>query len=194
MTLIKTERVIVVSGLPRSGTSLVMSMLEAGGVPVLVDAHRPADESNPRGYFELEAVKSTRVDSSWVDRAPGHAVKVIHALLPHLPEHHRYDVLLLERDLGEVVASQQAMLARAGEEPGDAAALTNALRRQLDDARAWLSTRENVRWTPLPHRRVVRDPATAAAEIARFLGLALDEEAMADRVDPTLHRSRRADP
>ena len=192
------EPVIVVSGLPRSGTSLVMSMLEAGGVPVLVDAHRAPDESNPRGYFELEAVKATASDDAWVDAAPGHAVKVIHALLPALPARHRYAVLVIERDLGEVVTSQRAMLARsggaAGEESDDGRVI-DALRRQLDDARHWLAAQPNVRWTPIAHRRLIRDPRTAAEEIARFLerdlDLALDVDAMAACVDATLHRSRR---
>ncbi len=186
--------IVVVSGLPRSGTSLVMSMLEAGGIPVLVDDHRPADASNPRGYYELEAVKATARDDAWVDRAPGRAVKVIHALLPKLPPRHRYDVLMIERDLGEVAASQRAMLERTEGErdvEGDAR-LIDAMRRQLDDARHWLAAQPNVRWQPIPHRRLLRDPRVAATEIARFVDRALDVEAMAARVDPELHRSRRA--
>lgn len=190
MTEAGREPIIVISGLPRSGTSLVMSMLEAAGLPLLVDAHRPADENNPRGYYELEAVKRTASDAAWVERAPGHAVKVIHALLPHLPDTQRYEVLLLERDLGEVVASQNAMLARAGEKITAPDDLRDALRRQLDDARSWLATRAFVRWTPLAHRRLVRDPETAAIEIASFLGRDLDCHAMASRVEPGLHRSR----
>ena len=106
--------VTVVSGLPRSGTSLMMQMLAAGGVELLIDQIRRADADNPRGYFELEAVKRTRQDASWLDDAAGKAVKVIHLLLRDLPDDREYRVVMMSRDLDEVLASQQAMLARSG--------------------------------------------------------------------------------
>jgi hypothetical protein len=196
------DPVVVVSGLPRSGTSLVMRMLEAGGCPVSIDAHRRADESNPHGYFELEAVKTTARDAAWVGAAAGRAVKVIHALLESLPDTHRYEVLLIERDLREVVASQRAMLGRGtgsaarasdaeGDAEDDAGSIFDALRRQLDEARYWLAAQPNVRWAPISHRRLMRDPRTAAREIAQFLGRPLDLDAMAACVDPALYRARR---
>jgi len=185
--------VIVVSGLPRSGTSLLMRMLEAGGVPVFTDDVRRADESNPHGYYELEAVKATARDASWVEHAGGRAVKVVHALLPHLPTHVRFEVLFAERDLDEVVASQRAMLGRQGRPAGtaaDDAVLVRAFARQLELARRWLDAASNVRWTSVSHRDLVLDPDTAAREIERLLGRRLDRAAMAACVDPALYRSR----
>src|SRR5688572_8703668 len=108
------DSITVVSGLPRSGTSLMMQMLQAGGMPVLTDGERSADESNPRGYLELEAVKRTRSDAGWIAEAVGKAVKVIHLQLRDLPSSHQYRVIFMRRDLNEVVASQQSMLDRIG--------------------------------------------------------------------------------
>jgi hypothetical protein len=106
--------VTIVSGLPRSGTSLLMQMLRAGGMPVLADDARPPDTDNPAGYLEYAPVLRTATDANWVAAAPGHAVKVIYALLRHLPRGFAYRVLWMRRDLDEVIASQQAMLARRG--------------------------------------------------------------------------------
>src|SRR5438046_6429896 len=106
--------ITVVSGLPRSGTSLMMQMLRAGGMPVRTDGFRKADEDNPRGYLEYEPVKRTREDSSWVSDAVGKAVKVVYLLLRDLPDGFDYRVILMRRSLREVLASQSAMLMRSG--------------------------------------------------------------------------------
>src|SRR5688572_25986263 len=104
--------VAVVSGLPRSGTSLMMRMIDAGGIPALTDGVRRPDADNPHGYFELEAAKRLRADAAWVDAAVGRVVKVVHWLLPHLPGRHAYRVVLMRRAMAEVLASQAAMLRR----------------------------------------------------------------------------------
>ncbi len=121
--------ITVVSGLPRSGTSLMMQMLVAGGLPALTDAVRSPDESNPRGYFEFEPVKRLRTDASWLEQARGRAVKIIHLLLRELPTDGRfqYRVLFLRRPLEEVIASQSAMLARAGKASAEPVALGEGL-------------------------------------------------------------------
>src|SRR5262245_57703089 len=106
--------ITIVSGLPRSGTSLMMRMLEAGGMPVLVDNIRAADEDNPAGYYEFEPVKQTSADNAWVKLAVGKAVKVVYRLLYDLPAGFRYRVLFMQRDMAEVLASQRKMLERAG--------------------------------------------------------------------------------
>src|SRR5512134_4034770 len=109
--------ITVVTGLPRAGTSLVMQMLVAGGVPILVDGARPADADNPRGYLEFAPVKRLREDASWLPRARGRAVKVVVPLVCDLPPSERYRVLLVERDVREVLASQRTMLAGRGHAP-----------------------------------------------------------------------------
>ncbi|HCL28864.1 MAG TPA: sulfotransferase family protein, partial [Candidatus Latescibacteria bacterium] len=105
---------ILVSGLPRSGTSMIMQMLEAGGVEILCDGERAADEDNPKGYYELEAVKGTKDDPSWLDGARGKAVKLISQLLYDLPEGTPCKVIFLRREMGEILASQRKMLERRG--------------------------------------------------------------------------------
>src|SRR5688572_12632893 len=109
--------VIVVSGLPRSGTSMMMRMLEAGGIPILSDGERPADVDNPFGYYEDARVLDLagRPDRRWVAQARGRALKVVSHLLAHLPHENVYDVILMRRELGDVIASQNRMLERLGE-------------------------------------------------------------------------------
>lgn len=180
--------VTVVSGLPRSGTSLMMQMLAAGGLPVLADHVRPPDVDNPRGYFELERVRRIERDRGWLGSARGHAVKIVADLLPFLPGGHAYRVILMERALAEVAASQSAMLARRGADvPGPEVALLAARLAELD---RWAAGRPDVSLLRVEHRGLLTDPVAAAAAVRRFLDLPLDVEAMAGAVDPRLHRQR----
>lgn len=186
------EAIIVVTGLPRSGTSLMMQMLGAAGVALLTDGKRDADEDNPRGYFELEAVKSLGRDTSWLASARGRAVKIIAPLVSHLPADHRYAVIWLERPLDEVLASQATMLERAGREPGaDAAALRRALPRQLEAARFELD-RRGLPILDVSHGDAIAQPRQVAEQVCSFLGGGLDIEAAARSVDPQLYRQRAA--
>jgi hypothetical protein len=189
--------VIVVSGAPRSGTSLMMQILEAGGIEPLTDAARPPDEGNPRGYYELEAVKRLPDDAGWLARAPGRAVKVIHALAPRLPEGPRYRVLWMERDLGEVARSQRALLETLGRPPADPlsdARIAEILGQQLERVAAALDARADVARLVVEHARLVADPGPSVARVAAFLGVTRDLAAMAGVVDPALHRVRVRDP
>ena len=173
--------VTIVSGLPRSGTSLMMQMLAAGGARVLTDGHRTADQHNPRGYFELEAVKHTRRDLSWLAQAEGKAVKVVHLLLPHLPADREYRVIFMQRDLAEVIASQRVMLQQQGR-PGAAlpdARLAEIFEKQLAEVSQWLAQNPNFRVLPVHHRDVIERPLAAAQQIATFLGGNLDPSRMA---------------
>jgi len=185
--------VTIVSGLPRSGTSLAMQMLRAGGLPVLADDARPPDTDNPAGYLEYAPVLRTATDASWVAHAPGHAVKVIYALLRQLPPGFEYRVLWMRRDPGEVIASQQAMLVRRGV-AADAAIsrerLTAVFAAQLAETEAWLAQQPGFRKLALDYREVVAHPPAAAATIDDFLGGRLDRGAMASAVDPSLYRQR----
>jgi len=184
--------ITVVSGLPRSGTSMVMQMLAAGGIEVLADGRREADESNPRGYFEYELVKNLRNDNSWLGAAQGKAVKIITQLLPALAMKYRYRILYVERDLDEVLASQRRMLARDGS--ASPRISDDQLRRtfsaQATRIRRWLAQRPNVELLTVNYRLVIDDPARWSADIATFLGNDLDVAAMAAAVTPTLYRIR----
>ena len=190
--------ITVVSGLPRSGTSLMMQTLAAGGIPPLTDAQRASDESNPRGYLELEAVKRLKLDKSWLPDARGKAVKIIHLLLPELAgpgvaEDLRFRVVMMRRPVAEVVASQRAMLARQGKA---AAALPDAqlgklFTDQLERVERLLAGHPAFEVWPVQYPALVADPAAEAARINAFLGGSLDEAAMARAVDPALYREKR---
>ena len=185
--------VTIVSGLPRSGTSLMMQMLAAGGMQAITDGQRAADQHNPRGYFELDAVKHTRTDHSWLAHAEGKAVKVVHLLLPHLPIDREYRVIFMQRDLIEIIASQRAMLQQQGRPTANLAdsRLAEIFGNQLSDVRRWLSQNPNFRVLYLQHRDVIEMPLTAAQQIASFLGGGLDPERMAAAVEPSLYRQRK---
>jgi hypothetical protein len=168
-----------------------MQVLAAGGVPLLSDGRRPPDPDNPRGYFEWEPARRLPRESGWVAEARGRAVKVVHALVPELPEGFAYRVLLVRRSFAEVVASQDAMLARLGErapalEPTRLHAVFEA---QLEDVVAWARAR-GAPLLEVSHASLLSDPAAACAAIAEFLGGGLDEAAMAAAVDPALYRQR----
>jgi LPS sulfotransferase NodH len=185
--------VTIVTGVPRSGTSLVMQMLAAGGHPVASDGVRRADPDNPRGYFELEAARGLARDASWVPALAGRAFKLVHTLLPSLPPELHYRVLFVQRRLDEVLASQRVMLARRGPAPDSAedARLLPALEEQLARTERWLDAEAGLAWLRIEHAELIAAPGPAAARIRDFLGGGLDAAAMAACVDPSLHRQRR---
>ena len=190
----KPDFITIVSGLPRSGTSLMMQMLNAGGLPALTDGLRTADENNLRGYFEYEPVKRLRTDRSWLPKARGHAVKVIHLLLRDLllDGTLQYRVVFMQRPVGEVIASQQSMLLREGKTGGNPAVLTKAFEGQLEQLHAWFVNQPCIAVLPVPYHRVISHPQEVAAGLVEFLGLPLHTAAMVHAVDPALHRQRAA--
>lgn len=177
--------VTIVSGLPRSGTSLLMQMLDAGGLPILTDSIRAADESNRGGYMEYEPVKQIGREASWYASAPGRAVKITIPLLMSIPQHPPARVLLLSRDLTEVAASQCTMLARLGKpQRYSTDALVPALAALIQRADSFLAARPDIRVLRLNFRDFLHHPATAALEVASFLDASLDTAAMATCVNP----------
>jgi hypothetical protein len=184
--------VTVVSGLPRSGTSLAMQMIHAGGIPALTDGQRTSDDSNPRGYFELERVKQLKQDKSWLDDAAGKVVKVIHLLLAELPDDRPYRVVFMQRDLREVVQSQATMLARSGRAGGQLAPerLIAVYEQQLKTVEQWLAARPNFSVLRVPYAQLVSDPSGVVPTVNAFLGGTLDEARMRAAVDPGLHRNK----
>jgi len=188
----RTGNITIVSGLPRSGTSLMMQMLAAGGMSVLSDGERIADENNPRGYLEFEAVKHTATDASWVALAPGHAVKVIHALLRSLPAEYDYSVIFMKRRLEEVVASQDSMLERLGREGTTlgSEALRAAYAREYERTGAWLSEQENFRVLEVSYNSLLAEPQSVAELVRGFIEIDLDVTRMQGVIDPELYRAR----
>jgi hypothetical protein len=188
----KSDFVTIVSGLPRSGTSMMMRMLESGGMTVLTDEIRTADIDNPRGYYEYEAVKRTKQDASWLDGARGKAVKMVYQLLYDLPEGYEYRVLLMQRNLDEVLKSQQKMLERLGKggEKISDATMSQIFRGQLEQCRKWLDERPHFAYLEVHYNEMVADPGAQIATINEFLGGGLSVEGMRSVVEPELYRNR----
>jgi broad-specificity NMP kinase len=185
--------ITIVSGLPRSGTSMMMKMLEAGGLPSVTDNIRTADEDNPKGYYEFERVKQLpKGDVAWLPDAQGKVVKVIAALLPHLPGGYQYRVVFMQRAMPEVLASQRQMLIRRGEDPDKIpddvlAKLFEKHLKQVDD---WIAQQPNVARLDVNYNEMLKNAQPFIEQIAMFLGNQLDKTRMATVVDPALHRQR----
>jgi len=188
------KAIVVVSGLPRSGTSMAMKMLEAGGIPILADGIRTADISNPKGYYEYEPVKELDkgAEPAWLAEARGKAVKIISFLLTWLPETYDYRVIFMQRDLREVLASQNAMLARRGEAPGaaDDEHMLRMYEDHLQKVARFMANRSCFSALSVDFRDVIQNPRDAAGRINGFLGGTLDVERMAAIADPALYRNR----
>ncbi|GAB4535362.1 MAG: hypothetical protein Kow0063_19600 [Anaerolineae bacterium] len=185
--------VVIVSGLPRSGTSMMMMMLEAGGIPPLTDAIRTADNDNPKGYYEFERVKKLdEGDTAWLEGARGKSVKVISALLKHLPAGYTYRVIFMRRKMEEILASQRQMLMRRGE-PTDKISdeeLAELFQRHLAQVQAWIDGQPNVDVLYVSYNEILENPRQQAERVNRFLGGGLDVEQMAGIVDKKLYRQR----
>lgn len=185
---------VVVSGLPRSGTSMMMQMLEAGGVEIFTDKARTADENNPKGYYEHEAVKALAKNKKWLPQAKDKGVKVIAQLLKYLPMNYRYKIIFMERDVYEVVQSQQRMLQRDGKKVRTDVLPTNlisAYQKTLRDVKKWAEERPNVEIQYVRYAEIVEQPFMAAMQINDFLGGQLRPEQMVSVIDAKLYRERK---
>jgi len=189
----KAQPVTVVSGLPRSGTSMLMKMLEAGGIPPLTDNIRTADDDNPKGYYEFERVKALdKGDTAWLKDANNKVVKVISALLKYLPANYNYRIVFLRRNMPEILASQRKMLVRRGEDPDkvDDAQMTELFNKHLQQVEGWLADQLNMQVLYVHYSEILADPRPEAQKINDFLGGKLDVEEMTAVVDPDLYRNR----
>lgn len=182
---------IIVSGLPRSGTSMAMQMLAAGGVPILTDEDRVPDDNNPLGYLEYDLAKSLNTCNDWLNDARGKALKIVAPLVPYLPQAMEYRVILMDRSVEEIAASQRKMLERLESTGGDFddEQIIKVLTEQFQIASKILDAHK-IRKLDLKHSDVLSDPKMAAEKIAQFLNIDLDTQAMAAVVDPSLWRVR----
>ncbi len=188
------EPITIVSGLPRSGTSMMMKMLEAGGVPIMTDSVRTADVDNPKGYYEYERVKDLEkeTDKSYIRDGRGKALKVISWLLKDLPDDNRYRIVFMRRDLGEVIASQNKMLKHRGEvDNSDDRMMVDAYMNHLASVRILSRKRSNFEMLEVRYDTAVKEPAAAAKLVNDFLGGKLDEGKMREVVDAELYRNRK---
>ncbi len=184
--------VIIVSGLPRSGTSLMMQLLDAGGIEIVTDHVRTADTDNPRGYYEFERVKKVKQDPSWLPQTRGKAVKMVSQLLYDLPPSERYRIVFMERDLGEVLDSQEKMLRRLGRESAPRDEMTRAYALHLERLHCWLTKQANMAVLRVGYGAIVAEPEREATRVKEFLGGRLDVAAAVEAIDPELYRNRKA--
>jgi hypothetical protein len=185
--------VIIVSGLPRSGTSMMMKMLDAGGVSPVTDNIRTADDDNPKGYYEFERVKQLDTDTAWLPDAQGKVVKVISMLLEKLPAGYNYKVLFMRREIEEILASQRQMLIRRGE-PTDKVSdeeMAQMYAMHLKKIEAWMAERDNIDVLYVQYNEVIEKVQTWSVKINKFLGGILDTDSMNAVVDKSLYRQRK---
>ncbi len=185
------NQIIVVSGLPRCGTSLMMQMLDYGGVPVVTDHIRTADQDNPRGYYEFERVKKLKEDVSWLPAARGKALKMVSQLLHELPSNERYRIVFMERDLDEMLDSQEKMLTRLNKPSAPREAVAQAFRRHLRRVRTWLLEQPNFRVLFVNYNDLLERTDVHAGLVSEFLDGKADAASMLKAIDPSLYRNRR---
>ena len=188
----ENEPIIIVSGLPRSGTSMMMRMLAEGGLPVITDEIRRADDDNPNGYFELEVVRQLREgNSSWLKGADGKGVKVISSLLEYLPPDHQYKIIFMEREPRETLVSQKKMLDHRGESPRISdEEMEQQFQTHLAAVKPWLVRQPNMEVLYIKYNALLAQPAQFCEQIANFLGLPLDRARMLSVPDAQLYRNR----
>jgi hypothetical protein len=187
-----TPEIIVVSGLPRSGTSLMMQMLDNGGVEVVTDNIRTADTDNPKGYYEYEIVKKVKQDASWVPATRGKAFKMVSQLLYDLPGTERYRIIFMERDLEETLASQEKMLTRLGRTPAPREQIKKAYLTHLERLHEWLAGQPHMALLRISYNDLLHQAREQAERVREFLGGSADVEEMVKTVDPSLYRNRKA--
>lgn len=184
--------ITIVSGLPRSGTSMMMKMLEAGGLRILTDNIRTADEDNPKGYYEFEAVKQLDKNKEWLPQAQGKVIKIISQLLKELPPEFEFKVVFMRRSMAEILASQKQMLIRRGE-PTDAVndeTMADLFEKHLRQVEAWLEEQSNFDVLYVHYHEALERPGEIADQINAFLGGGLNVEKMKSIIDKSLHRQR----
>ena len=188
----KLPFITIVSGLPRSGTSMMMQAIEAGGIPALTDNIRKKDEDNPKGYYEFELAKKTKDDPSWVPGARGKVVKMVYVLLYDLPGEYEYRVIFMRRNINEVLASQKIMLQRSGEKGANISdeKLAELFKAQLEKFDHWIAERENLSILSVDYKDMITSPKEQCERINNFLGGDLDIDASVAAVDPSLYRNR----
>lgn len=187
------EEVFIVSGLPRSGTSMMMRILKMGGMPIATDLKREADEDNPRGYFEVERVRKLKDDSSWVPEMRGTCLKVVSTLLYYLPQNVEYKIIFMLRNIDEIILSQRKMLTRMGEDANPAAdrQIKRLFEKHIPDIKSWLLNRSQFKVLYLDYRTVVESPGDEIYKIPEFLDMDLNIDAMTTAIEPSLYRNRR---
>jgi hypothetical protein len=183
--------IVIVSGLPRCGTSLMMQMLANGGIEVVADNIRAADTDNPRGYYEFERVKKIKQDASWLPEVRGKAVKMVSQLLYDLPLNERYRIIFMERDMDEMLDSQEKMLKRLGRKAAPRQEIKPAFAQHLGRLFHWLGQQRNMQILRISYNALLEQPEDQVRLVREFLDGKVDHERMIHAVDRGLYRNRK---
>jgi hypothetical protein len=183
---------IIVSGLPRCGTSMMMQMLELGGMPIVSDHVRKADDDNPLGYYEFEKVKEIKKNSSWLDNCIGKAFKMVSALLYYLPKDRKYKVIFMKRRMEEMLVSQKVMLKRRGIKTDSVSdeKMSIKFENHLQKIEKWLTIQNHIDTVYINYNDVIQNPYENANRINRFLGNSLNVDNMASVVKKSMYRQK----
>ncbi len=185
------SKIVVVSGLPRSGTSLMMQMLHQGGIPAMTDEIRTADTDNPRGYFEFERVKKTKDDPSWLPEARGKVVKMVSSLLYDLPNTELYLIVFMRRDIDEVLDSQEKMLTRLSRLAAPRDQMKQSFAIHLERLFKWLPAQGHIQLLEVSYNDLLSSPESEVQRVARFLDNTPSPSQMLAAIDPNLYRNRK---
>lgn len=187
------NNIIIVSGLPRSGTSMMMKALETGGIPVLTDNIRKKDKDNPQGYYEFEPVKKTRQNPDWLKQASGKAVKMVYRLCYDLPQKYQYRVIFMQRDIREVLASQKEMLKRKGKDSSGEEEMAHLFKKELKEFKNWINKQNNFKLMTVNYAAAIKNPAKEFEKVKIFLAPEknIDVFKMSLIVNPDLYRIRK---
>lgn len=190
----RNDFITIVSGLPRSGTSMMMMMLEAGGIAPMADGIREADDDNPKGYYEFERVKKIKEDKAWLPDAKGKVVKMISQLLLDLPGDYQYKVIFMRRNIQEVLASQKQMLIRRGTFKEDGVSdeeMGKFLTMHVDQVLKKTKAMDNIEMLCIDYNAMLAGADDSVTKINTLLGGGLNTEAMAGTIDKSLYRQRK---
>jgi hypothetical protein len=185
------QTITIVSGLPRSGTSLMMQMLDRGGMEAVTDNIRSADVDNPKGYYEFEKVKKVKEDASWLKDTRGKVFKMVSMLLLDLPSDEKYKIIFMKRNMAEVLASQRKMLERLNKDSGpEDEEMGDLLAAHLNKTCDWLEQQPHMDVLYTNFNDLIADPLKEAKAVNRFLNNRLDIDKMIKSIDKTLYRNR----
>ena len=188
----KNDFITVVSGLPRSGTSMMMKILESGGLEVYQDGIREADIDNPKGYYEYEKVKKLKENSDWLENVKGKAIKIIFNFLYNLPADLKFKIIFMKRDLDEVINSQNKMIKRRGEVSKISnEQLKGLYLEEIAKIEKWLSSKPNMNVLYIKYSNVVENPDAEVLKINSFLDNCLNASGMKNAIDNSLYRNKK---
>lgn len=183
--------IIVVTGLPRSGTSLVMQILQSMGIDLFTDNKRSPDQSNPRGYFEHELVKTIEYDTSWIKKVEGKAIKIVSPLLVYLPNNYNYKIIFMDRVLDEIVQSQEKMLLVNGvpNPQIEPEVIKQIFIKDLKQAWSWIRELSHSESLEISHSKLLKKPESELEKVNGFLNIKVDLENTLKVIDKKLYRS-----